>query len=808
MCARTRRLAALLAGVLFCCGVSRPANASGSANSDPFYRALRNVGFLGDVAPVSDFTLKRDAGTFHFHSGVMCFLQPVQGKVTGAIFSGEGTFVLTPPLASEVASLSLLSKEKEFSEKFNELVLRFTDSTYDDIRKASHGTAAGSCPASALENSKNALRHNPGLKYNLDARILQDLLGKEPGGLFVAMIHGKRYSDKEIFIIDPHGVQDVVFSVAPEEVEFATYEDSKQGAWAAFHLEGEAVLGKAKGTQNNAVAHIEKQQLDTTVEKSGNMKGRATATLVSQVQGLRVIPLNLFRTLRVDSVTTDKGESLSFVQEDKNDDSNFWIILSNPLGLGQKVMLTTTYSGKEAIADEGGGNYYPVARTNWYPASPSESLGEFADYDMTFRIPKGMQIAATGGLREAKTEGDQEVSHWTNEAPQTVAGFQFGNMKVEETKMKSPEFLVQSYANLQPPDWLHGLASQGTVGTLSTLGMMKVPLSEAQIAISIYTDYFGALPFKHLAMTEQTACTYGQSWPEMVWLPICSFLDSTVRHEMGVLFGDRGYWKIVAPHEVAHQWWGHTVGFSSYRDQWMSEGFADFSASLFMQAVYSAKNPKEFLNFWNDERDLLLEKNKEGFRAIDAGALTTGYRLANSRSGFDIPRRLIYAKGAYVMHMLRMMMWDRKTGDDHFKEAMRDFVRTYSGKAATTEDFKAMMEKHMTKEMDLRGDQKLNWFFDEYVYGTALPGYKFDYSIAATGDDPVFSFKVTQSGVDDHFVMLIPIYFELPDGKVTFLGRASIHGNTAVEQKISLKGMKVIPKKALINYYADVLAAK
>ena len=81
-------------------------------------------------------------------------------------------------------------------------------------------------------------------------------------------------------------------------------------------------------------------------------------------------------------------------------------------------------------------------------------------------------------------------------------------------------------------------------------------------------------------------------------------------------------------------------------------------------------------------------------------------------------------------------------------------------------------------------------------------------AIAANGDDPVFSFKVTQSGVDDHFVMLIPIYLELPDGKVTLLGRASIHGNTAVEQKISLKGMKVIPKKALINYYADVLAAK
>jgi peptidase M1-like protein len=89
-------------------------------------------------------------------------------------------------------------------------------------------------------------------------------------------------------------------------------------------------------------------------------------------------------------------------------------------------------------------------------------------------------------------------------------------------------------------------------------------------------------------------------------------------------WGDRGYWKVVTPHEVAHQWWGHTVGFSSGRDQWMSEGFSDMSASLYLTLI--EKNPKKFLTFWNDERKLLLEKDPEGFRAIDAGPLTMGYR--------------------------------------------------------------------------------------------------------------------------------------------------------------------------------------
>jgi len=154
------------------------------------------------------------------------------------------------------------------------------------------------------------------------------------------------------------------------------------------------------------------------------------------------------------------------------------------------------------------------------------------------------------------------------------------------------------------------------------------------------------------------------------------------------------------------------------------------------------------------------------------------------------------------------MMWDRKTGDQNFKAAMQDFVQTYSGKAATTEDFKAMMEKHMTSEMDLEGNHRLDWFFNEYVYGTALPTYKIAYTFEkdATGD-VVFSLKITQSGVDDKFRMIVPIYLELADGRTVNLGRAHLMGNSSVEQKIPMKGLKDVPKRALVNYNDDVLAS-
>ncbi len=799
----TRSLFLAVLALLFAVAPVAAQHPAPGPNSDPTYQALRNLALGGEAVSVSNLDLKRDAGTFHLRSGTVCFVAPVQGKVTGAVFVGDGNFVISPP-PSEMGMLKLLTKENEFSENFSHLVMRFTDSTYDEIKKAG-GATSGGCDSGLLKDSQNAMRHGQLLRYNLDARILQDVLSPEPGQLFVAFVHGKRYNDKELFAVDPHGPGYLMH----EEVGLMTYDENRYGIWAAFPLSD----GRRRSAGGHV--HIEHQVLDTTIEKNASLTGKATTTFVVRVNGSRVIPFRLFRTLRVQSVATD-GQGLAFIQEDKNEDADFSVILPKPLAAGDKFTITTTYGGKEAVSDEGGGNYFPIAREDWYPNS---AFGDRVSYDMTFHIPKGMRIAATGELVSESNDGGQNVTVWKSEAPQTVAGFNFGRFKEEEAKLTKPEFLVQSFANQEPPSWVealqHGadLPTMGShieagaaLGTMSTTGLIKKALAEGELATEVYTDYFGPSSFKRLAITQQTACTFGQSWPELVWIPMCYFFDTTVRHQLGMDFGDRGYWKVVTPHEVAHQWWGHTVGFDSYRDQWMSEGFAEMSASIYLSFI--EKSQQKFISFWNDERELLLERNAEGFRAIDAGPVPMGYRMSNSRTGFELTRRLIYPKGAYILHMIRMMMHDNHTGDQRFKEMMQDFVRTYAGKSATTEDFKAMVEKHMTREMDMEGNQKMDWFFNEYVYGTQLPTYRLESSFDTGADgDVVLNIKVTQSNVKDDFHMLVPIYLELADGGMFFLGRARLTGNKSIEQKVPLKGVKAKPRRAVLNYYDDVLAS-
>jgi hypothetical protein len=799
---------------------SRPASAPVAssapralANNEATYVKLRNIQVGAEAIHVKNFTLKKDAGIFVFKSGVFHLLEPVNGKITGAVFSGDATFDLTPPIAVEQRYLSILTKGQSFQEQFGGTLLRFTDGTEEEIRKAAIPDSAPDTGEgnSILGDVQQQLRKK--LKENMDARLLEDVLSSRKGGFFTAFIKGRHYSDKLIYEVDPEG------AINPEEVALRIWDDNHFGIWSAFHFSDEYKAGTANSDEQNSPFTIGQQKLDVAINKNAYLSGTAQSTVTALQDGVRVLGLNLFSTLRVDSVTGDGGQQLPFIQEDKDHDADFAVVLPRELKKGESYTITTRYGGKDAVISEGNGNYYPVARDDWYPGL---GFGAYSKFDMTFRVPKGIQMVATGKLVRSVDEGGETITEWTTDVPQTVAGFNFGKFKRDEGKPFKQPYVLETFANPDSPDMVKDLlhsedadfASTGphismlsSLGNMNTVSLMKKAMGEAQLAVELYTDYFGEAPYKRLAMTQQTAVNYGQSWPGLVYLPITYFFDSTTRHQLGM--GDAyGYFKVVGPHEIAHQWWGHMVGFNSYRDQWMSEGFADMSASLFLEKFYTKNGLDDYHKFWTDERTLLIQKNKEGKRPIDVGPLTLGYRLSNARSGFSIPRRLIYPKGAYVLQMVRFMLRDESGPDPdvHFKALMRDFTHTYANRIASTEDFKAVLERYMTPDMDIDANHKMDWFFNQYVYGTEYPTYRFDHSFSTDANgDVVLKIKLTQSDVSKDFAMLVPLYVEMNNGRVARLGSARLIGNNTFEQTIPLRGLKEKPKRAVIAYYDDVL---
>ena len=95
----------------------------------------------------------------------------------------------------------------------------------------------------------------------------------------------------------------------------------------------------------------------------------------------------------------------------------------------------------------------------------------------------------------------------------------------------------------------------------------------------------------------------------------------------------------------------------------------------------------------------------------------------------------------------------------------------------------------------------MDWFFNEYVYGTEMPSYKFQYELTDGGT--TLNGHIIQSGVSDNFKMLVPVYID--DGKrMVLLGQARIVGNKTVD----LKNIKLPQpaKRAAICAYHDVLA--
>ena len=140
--------------------------------------------------------------------------------------------------------------------------------------------------------------------------------------------------------------------------------------------------------------------------------------------------------------------------------------------------------------------------------------------------------------------------------------------------------------------------------------------------------------------------------------------------------------------------------------------------------------------------------------------------------------------------------------DQAFIDMMHDFMERHRDIPASTESFKAVAEKHMTKKMDLQQDGRLDGFFREWVWGTQVPRYSFKYDVqSAEGGKFKVHAEITQGEVDESFAMFVPIYADFGDGMVR-LNQSAIAGNST--RTINFLSDRR-PKKVAINAYKEIL---
>ena len=170
-----------------------------------------------------------------------------------------------------------------------------------------------------------------------------------------------------------------------------------------------------------------------------------------------------------------------------------------------------------------------------------------------------------------------------------------------------------------------------------------------------------------------------------------------------------------------------------------------------------------------------------------------GHRIHSSEINPGSYQDVVYSKGGYVLQMLREQLTDSRNPDpDHlFKEMMQDYCKTFDNKPASTEDFKGIVEKHMLRNMDLDGNHKMDWFFNQYVYGMGMAHYNFHATLEPTADGKTHvKAELTRSGVPESWKDVVPLYAHAGD-KVFRLGSlAATHsteplGSVMVSQAIS-----------------------
>jgi hypothetical protein len=775
-------------------------------NADPLYRGMRESP-AADSLQVENVVLHRDNGTITLKSGTLTFAAKAQGRDVSAAFNGDGEFTFDPATPIEKEHLRILTDQETVKETFDRAFFSFSDRAGEEIRDQARKPGSDAKAAEVLRDYRKRLRNrietprsmteamvNSDSMDNLEADLLADLYNPSQAGFFNAYLHGKKHGDLRFFV-RPRGV---LPDLSPEEVAILNVDADvdQEGIWYLAHLKSEIQAGKASSDEDHRVVRAESYKMETAIGKNDHLSATAALKLRAVTNGDRVIKLGLLPRLRVTRVSSG-GKEIAYIQQEWREDGSFYVIMPEAMARDSVRDVLVEYQGDRVIRKEGGGNFSVGARESWYPSL--NAFHDHSNYDLTFKVPKQYTMVSVGKLVKEWKEQDYACTQWVSDAPIAVAGFNYGLFKKKEVTDPQLKFTLEGYATSELPDYLRGAEE---IGGMSPQRLIDGTLAEAQNAMRIYTAWFGKSEFSRIAITQQPAFNYGQSWPSLVYLPLSAFLDSTQRYRLmgGINSRLTDFVDEVTSHEVSHQWWGHMVGWSSYHDQWLSEGFAEFSAGLYLQLT--EKSSEKYLKYWEHAQKTITEKNNFGRRANDAGPVWMGLRL-NSYKNENAYSSVVYRKGGYVLHMLRSLMWDSKEGDKPFIEMMKDFVAQHMNGSASTESFQRVVEKHMVPAMNLTGDGKMDWFFSEWVYGTALPKYKFDYTVTAEADGKwMLHANLTQSEVPANFVMQVPVFLDF-DGTPRRLGQIRITGSSTVtDLKVKLPAK---PKKVWINANHDVL---
>jgi hypothetical protein len=711
------------------------------------YDALKTFELRGKVS-VSDFKLKRDRADMTF-TGDFYFAAPVNGRVTGAVFIGEGAFREEPPGdAFEKENLERLLRADTAESDFRTAVMRFSDDTLEIIDKGMDTSAAP--PEEALklaEELEPRLLKETGI--NISARLLISLANKESPGVFLAQFDkGRR--NRFTFVIDPQTrIPGSIFGInGGEKTMLFSYSQRyfDNDLWIVTYSEEDFKRGRVRYSDAfDMVSPLHyKMEIDLRDPRK-LLRTQVRIDFVSSIDNLSALSMNVnedlseYDNVRLKDAMRIKsakyaGQDLPFVQEDW--EIGLTLLLPKPLHKGEKFSVDLLLEG-DFIDDQRVILYgfYPQSNTCWYPR---HGFLTRSTYDLVFRHNKHYQVSSVGKLiRESgwPDEENERLTEFRMDKPVAMVTFAAGSIErhTERRKLSIGEVPIDFYS------------------LPSSFASIKEDfiLAELGNALDYFCVLFGPYPYENFRATFHPF-RFGQGFPTLLLIPNA---DSARREVYSFI-----------AHETAHQWWGHIVAWRSYRDQWLSEGFAEYSGILYTQLRDKSDSARELIKNAHETliRPPITGSGIGSGKVAEIGPLILGRRL-RTRKTMNAYNDLIYDKGALVLRMLHFLFSDPSSGNGQsFYDMMSDFVKRFENKAASTEDFIDVASTHFAKTPIARhlGLKDLNWFFRQWIYEAKLPSYRMEYTMEpGPNGQTVVKGIVFQENAGPDWLMPLPVVF-------------------------------------------------
>ena len=722
---------------------------------------------------VRDLTLNAPDLSLHLPQGSAFVAETPEGP-TAIVLIGRGQMKLAPADPAEQTQLRIFGGADALETDFDAAFIRVRPSEFKARFRAAALTQRDASP-NDLRRAEEVFSEYVGKTLQVDMSDLsRERWSLVPSsGDFITEIRTRRHGSLT-YARTWNDSEDVSFFDRRRRRNIAVYaSQEKLAARGRFYSEDDLIDYDVLSYDIEAAFNPERQWV------AGNTRLRLK---VRSIQ-MTTLTLRLAESLAVRGVYSPEfGRLLHLRIVNQN---SLIVNLPEPVGRDSEITLNVIYGGRvepqeldrEAIAVSAQQDqdviqipleprYIYSNRSYWYPQG---GVTDYATARMRLSVPAEYDIIASGMPVEsvaaeagpvAAGERPRKVFVFESDRPVRYIGCvisRFATVTNAELNIGAPELHGRPEVQNGGDDFESSRSVSLIVqANPRHVGRARALAQKAGEILQFYASLAGEAPYPSFTLAVTESDLPGGHSPAYFAILNQPLLATQVSWRSDPVAFEN-YPSFFLAHELAHQWWGQAIGWKNYHEQWISEGFSQYFATLFAE---KERGSDVMLG-------LLRQMRRTGMNASPQGPVYLGYRLGHIRSESTVFRALVYNKGAMVLHMLR-----RVVGDEAFFQGVRDFYMEWRFKKAGTDDFRRVMEEASKRD--------LSPFFEGWIYGGAIPRLKFTY--AQQGESLELRFE--------HRAEVLPVPVTV---KVTYVtGESTDHvvlvGERVVERTIPLSG--------------------